>query len=308
MRDLLTPPGHRGPLISAGAVVLAVGVALEQIRISPGAGVQFIVVALIALVFLWLALQGTLDEADPPPWDSVLLVAGLLALYTALLRFADLVGDPFSGDGFPAGTFVWTGVVEAGAAVYAARRRGSGIALLVAAVAWGSVFLSFYDWVFDANSVTPYRWLLLVLALSYSVASLTMRDVRQRFAEQLVNAAGLAILTIAVSSSLFILDVGNLPTFWELVLLAAGLGLVAYAAADRAPGPAYLGVLNLAAFVAYAAASPNKTLLWWPVLLLIVGAAMMLIGLRPRVPLPPPPGTSTSPGDQPLAARSDGET
>ena len=32
--DLLRPPAHRGPLIAAGAVVLAVGVVLEELRLG----------------------------------------------------------------------------------------------------------------------------------------------------------------------------------------------------------------------------------------------------------------------------------
>ena len=32
--DLLRPPAHRGPLIAAGAVVLAVGVVLEELRLD----------------------------------------------------------------------------------------------------------------------------------------------------------------------------------------------------------------------------------------------------------------------------------
>ena len=38
------------------------------------------------------------------------------------------------------------------------------------------------------------------------------------------------------------------PGFWELVVLVAGCGLVAYGAIDRAWGAAWLGVANLGAF------------------------------------------------------------
>ena len=32
---------------------------------------------------------------------------------------------------------------------------------------------------------------------------------------------------------------------WELLIVAAGFGLIAYSSVDRQPGPAYIGVLNL---------------------------------------------------------------
>ncbi len=32
--DLLRPPAHRGPLIAAGAVVLALGIVLEELRLG----------------------------------------------------------------------------------------------------------------------------------------------------------------------------------------------------------------------------------------------------------------------------------
>ena len=44
-------------------------------------------------------------------------------------------------------------------------------------------------------------------------------------------------------------------------MLAAGCGLVAYGAVDRAPGAAYLGFANLLAFVVVVAISPDQTLL-----------------------------------------------
>ncbi len=76
----------------------------------------------------------------------------------------------------------------------------------------------------------------------------------------MVNAAGLAVLAIALTG---VVPSGAraswrrsaaapdqiLPDGWELVVFAVGCGLVAYGAVDRAPGPAYLGVANLVAFV-----------------------------------------------------------
>jgi hypothetical protein len=303
--ELLHPPAHRGPLIAAGAVVLTVGVALEQLRVSPGAGLQLVVPALLAATLLWLGVQAPLEGGRPPAYQSVLLVCGLGASWVALLRLADVLGADFAGQEVPAGAFVWTALAQCALAASVAARRGSAIAALVASVALGVAVLAAWKWLFDPESVTPYRWLLLLMAVAYGVASLPLRSASLRHAEQMVNAAGLAVLAIPVLQLVDggFLGVEGLPGFWELVLLVAGFGLVAYATADRAPGPAYLGATVLAVFVAFQAVGADRTLEWWPLLLLLVGLLVLAAGLRPRSPLPPEP-ESYHQGDLPLAART----
>jgi hypothetical protein len=144
------------------------------------------------------------------------------------------------------------------------------------------------------------------------VLSLILRGARPRLSEQLVNAAGVGILAIPVVegvSALFgVFGASSpiLPGFWEAVVLAAGFGLIAYAAADRTPGPAYLGVANLAAFAAVTTIGSGDTLQWWPFLLLALGGLMLLAGLRPTRPLPPEPRGYTK-DDLPLHSRVEGD-
>jgi hypothetical protein len=305
IRELARPPAHRGPLIATGAMLLVVGVALEQLRVSPGAGVQLLVVASLAVVLLGLAVGIRTDGGRPPSSVSVLVVGGLAALYVALLRLADVLGADFSGSDFPAGAFLWTGVVEALVAAVMSARRSSAVAALIAAIAGGVALLSGWQWLFEPDSITPYRWLLLLVALVCGLASLPLRGQSLRHAVQMVNAAGLAIVAISVlqfvAGNLFFAD--PLPGFWRLVVLAAGFGLIAYAAADGAPGPAYLGVLNLVAFVVFETTGADETLRWWPIVLLLAGVVVLAIGLRPRVPLPPEPDPYGK-DDLPLAART----
>jgi hypothetical protein len=132
----------------------------------------------------------------------------------------------------------------------------------------------------------------------------------------MVNAAGLAVLILGLTAIVPVIAAflfpfgapasGPLPNGWELVVLAAGCGLVAYGAVDRAPGPAYLGVANLAVFLVSAGRSDEDTLLYWPALLLALGLGTMFAGLRPREPLPPEPSPYAS-GDVPLASRTEDE-
>jgi hypothetical protein len=313
--ELLRPPPHRGPLIAAGAVVLATGIAVAELRLgnSVALAVHFLLLALPAGVILALGLQAPNEDGRPPAYQSVLLVTGLLLLYPALLRLADILGADLSGD-LPAGELTWVSLVQAGVALYAARRRRSAICLLIAAIAAGVALVAAWEWVFEPGTFTASRWLLLLVAVALTLASLVLRGGEPRQAELLVDGAGLAILAIGVQAGISYL-VGALslfgatpaellPGFWELILLGAGCGLVAYGAIERLPGPAWLGVANLAMFVVAAGPFGDETLYWWPGLLIALGAAAMVAGLRPRQPLPPEPRAYRA-GEQPLAARTD---
>jgi hypothetical protein len=313
VRELVRPPPHRGPLIASGAVLVTAGLALTEVRLAPSlaAGVELLILAAGAAAILGLGLQAPNEGGRPPAYQSVLLVCGLLLLYGALLRTADVLGADFGG-GPPAGTLVWTGVVMAAVSGWVAAFRRSAVCALIAAVAAGIAALAALDWIFDPGSFTAARWILLVFAVVLVLASLLLRADRPRHAELLVDGAALAILAIAVQALAGVavatfVPFGGPPEqplsgFWELVVLAAGCGLVAYGAVDRAPGPAWLGVANLAAFVLLAAPG-EATLRWWPVILLVLGIVSMAAGLRPRRPLPPEPRAYRA-GEQPLAARA----
>jgi hypothetical protein len=313
--DLLRPPAHRGPLIASGAVLVTAGVALEEIRLRDelATGVHLAILAVSAAALLALGLQARTEGGRPPAYQSVLLVSGLLLAEPALLTLADLLGADFSAD-LPTGAFMWTSLTLSGLALWPAAAKGSAVCALIGALALGIAGLAFVNWSMDASSVTTYRWLLLALAIAYGVVSLLLRGPAPRHSEQLVNAAGLAILALALTGLVggLIVPFGGggggslLPNGWELVVLAAGCGLVAYGAVDRAAGPAYVGLANLAAFIAAAGASDEATLLYWPLALLALGLGVMVVGLRPRRPLPPEPAAYPS-GTVPLASRTDEE-
>ena len=314
--ELLRPPPHRGPLIAAGAVLVTVALALEEIRLQDklATGVHLAILALGAAVIYSIGVQAR-PQGRPYAYQSVLLVCGLLLLAPALLTLADLLGADLSG-GYSAGAFLWTSLLLAGAALWPAAARNSAICALIAAFALGVAALSFVDWVFDLESVTTYRWLLAALALLYALTSMLLRGSAPRHSEQMVNAAGLAVLAIGITGLINGLigqlvpfgsaGRGLLPNGWEFVVFAAGCGLVAYGAVDRTPGPAYLGVANLAAFVGSATLYQHETLLYWPLLIGVLGVGVMATGLRPRSPLPPEPSAYHA-GSLPLASRTDDE-
>jgi hypothetical protein len=314
--ELLRPPPHRGPLIAAGAVVLATGLALLELRLGGdlAVGVHFLILAMAAGIVLALGLQAPNEDGRPPAYQSVLLVTGLLLLYPTLLRLSEVLGAEDFGSDFPAGELAWTSLVVAGVALVAGVRRRSAICLLLAAIFGAVSLLSAWEWVFETGTFTPARWLLLVCAVALVLASLVLRAGAPRQAELLVDGAGLAILVIGLQgiSVAFFFDAisGALPSggpplsgFWELIVFGAGCGLVAFGAIDRSPGPAWLGFANLVVFVLAAGADGDEELYFWPIALILVGAVAIAAGLRPRRPLPPEPDAYRA-GDAPLASRT----
>jgi hypothetical protein len=312
--DLLRPPPHRGPLIAAGAVVLATGLALLELRLEDklAVGVHFLILAVAAGVVLALGLQAPNEDGRPPAYQSVLLVTGLLLLFPALLRLAATLGAEDFGSDFPAGELTWTSLATAAVALFAAVRRRSAICLLLASMLGVVALLSGWEWVFENEAFTASRWLLLLSATGLVLGSLALRAGAPRQAELLVDAAGLAILFIALQGVWLTLFAAlavqaterpSLPDFWELIVFGAGCGLVAFGAIDRAPGPAWLGVANLVLFVVDAGLEPDEAIYFWPIALILLGGVAMAAGLRPRQPLPPEPDAYRA-GEQPVAART----
>jgi hypothetical protein len=313
--ELLRPPPHRGPLIAAGAVVLATGLALFELRLDDklALGVHFLVLGIPAGIVLGLGLQAPNEDGRPPAYQSVLLVTGLLLLFPALLRLSAALGaEDFSTD-FPAGELTWTALVTTGVALVAAVRRRSAICLFLAAVFGMLALLSGWEWAFENETFTASRWLLLLAATGLVLTSLALRAGAPRQAELLIDAAGVAILFIGLQGvwlTLFAavaLQAGaeqpTLPDFWELIVFGAGCGLLAYGAIDRVPGAAWLGLANLVVFVLDVGLEAGEAIYFWPIALILLGGIAMGAGLRPRRPLPPEPDAYRA-GEQPVAART----
>ena len=250
-------------------------------------------------------MQAHDEEGVPPAYQSVLLATGLPLVYAGLIALARALGADF--DPLCAGALLWTSALAGALAVWPALERNSAICLFFAGALGGVVLLCLWAFIFGWSTAAA-RWLLLGYCAALVTFSLSLRQPAPRHAELTINAAALAITFIGLSPEThpsFHLDLPNLPWFWQLVLLAAGLGQVAFGALDRSPGPAYLGTLNLILFIV-SAIGAGSTLVGWPLFLIAGGLVMVVIGLRPRSPLPPEPDPYRA-GEAPLAARADGE-
>jgi hypothetical protein len=312
--DRLRPHPHRGDVIAAGAVPLALAAFLIALRMSQwGVGARFAVVGLIAVVILTMGWLAPLERPDGPrAYHSMLLVAGLLPLAVALVLLSEVLGASSSpGDG----AIAWTFAAEAATAALAARRTNSGACTLIAALAGSVATEAFVSFAFNPQGLATFRAFLLVLTVALVAGAVRLRDRRRRHAVQLGSAGGLLTLVLAATfviralssvvgalsglpdGGLRITFQSGVPWGWKLYILVVGLALVAYAAADREPGPAYIGFANLLAFALLDGLKglAGHTLVGWPLLLLVVGGAGLAVGLRPMQPLPPEPPTRPLP-------------
>jgi hypothetical protein len=308
LRAALTPHPHRGDLIAAGAVPLTVGVVLVNTRLDAqwGTGIFLVLTALACGLVLGMGVLAPLEDERPRAYQQVLLLAGLVLLLIALMRLAQVLGvdDPLSSSGSASWIFGTLALVAA----WLVEARRSAVCMLVSALAALVTTLSLIDWVFDPEGPTTGRWVLLMLAVAFTLAALGQRAARPREAVYLIDAAGVAILLLGltfvgalITALTFLGAPGGAPGGgWKLILVAAGFGLVAYAAVDREPGPAYIGALILLLFVGLVGipGEDGASLWFWPLAMLLVGGAAIAAGLRPRRPLPPePPGASGVPAE-----------
>jgi hypothetical protein len=303
----LRPEPHRGDQVAAGAVVLTTAIYVLEARFANtwGAGIRFVIDALALFAVAALAVQSPVEGERPRAYQSVLYIATFFLAAVTLNNVADILG----ADNPPqaSGTVVWIALLLVALCAWFAARRNSAVMTLLGAVSFGFAVEAFIDWVFDPHGLTTFRWILLLLVLAFTLASLSARGDRPRHAVQLVNAAGLSAVALGVSFAPEALITFNgaqlrgVGAGWELFLLACGFGLCAYAAVDRERGPAYLGVVVLVLFVLIAGPSgrDGASLIGWPLVLILLAGAMLAIGLRPSHPLPPSPDAGGPPPPPP---------
>ncbi len=304
LRGVLAPKPFRGDLIAAGGAALSLGLVLLDVRVQDDwpAGVRFVVVALGAVLLLAMAWLAPVEGSAPRMYVSALVVAGFPLLALALVELARLLGA--SGDA--PGTLTWVGLTIASTYALFAVGRGSAIGTLLAAASGVITLLAAWTWIFDTQGPTPLEWLCLVTIVVLALGAVVLRDRHKAHAVALADVAGLTALLLAAlvgsdsalnlitdsSGSVANVSVAAAGWGWKLVLVAVGFGLVAYGAVDRERGPVWLGVAVLGAFVALAGAG---TLLWWPLILLAVGAVAIAAGLRPTTAAPPAPERPEAP-------------
>jgi hypothetical protein len=311
----LRPKPFRGDVVAAGVVVLTTLVWVVTVRFADAWGVgAHLAYATVAWAFVTaMALLSPLEGDEPRAYQSVLYVASVALFIDVIAQFSSVLGSDSAGS---SGTLTWVLAAVATFALAFAWGRNSAVCTLLGTLAGGLAALAAVEWIWSPNGLATDRWVLLGLIVVFGFTAVGQRDRRLRHGVALIDAAGLAVLAIAgsfVAENIvqgLVAEGDAAPVIavawgWELLILAAGFGLIAYSSVDRQPGPAYLGVLNLIAFTAITSldvSANGATLLGWP--LVLVGAAVFLlvIGLRPTTPAPPPPDID-APEPPPLPLR-----
>jgi hypothetical protein len=300
--DLLRPKPFRGDVVAAGVVVLATLVWTVEVRFADawGAGAHLGYAAVAWAFVAAMAALAPMERDEPRAYQSVLYVASVALLGAVLINLADVLGadETVSADGTAFWVFSLLGLHAFAFAV----RRNSAVCTLLGAVAGGIAVVSFVAWAFGASEAATFRWVLLGLFVVYGLAAIAQRDRRLRHGVALIDAAGFAMLAIAATFLQDLVVFGSIGDEgarvagagwgWELLIVAAAFGLIAYSSVDRQPGPAYLGVANLIAFTLITSgdvSAAGATLLGWPLALALAAAVLLAIGLRPTTPAPPPP-------------------
>jgi hypothetical protein len=308
VRALLTPKPFRGDVIAAGVVVLVTLVWTLVARFDHvwGAGVHLAYCALACAFVGTMAAQAPMEGEQPRAYQSVLYIATVASWAAAVAELARVLGADELASSSRQVTIQAAAVAVVALAF--ATRRNSAVCTLIGAVAGGVAVLAGVDWAFDPSGLAAFRWVLLGEMVVFGLAAVGQRDRRLRHGVALIDAAGLAVLAIALSFAVAGLfgedgDVPGVAWGWELLIVAAGFGLIAYSSVDRQPGPAYLGVLNLVLFTSLTSTGVARaTFLGWPLALALAATLLLAVGLRPTTPAPPPPDID-APEPPPLPLR-----
>jgi hypothetical protein len=307
----LRPKPFRGDVVAAGVVVLTTLVWVVTVRFAEvwGAGAHLAYAAVAWGVVTAMAVLAPMEGDEPRAYQSVLYVAAVALFIDVVAQLSRVLGADDIASSSGTATLVLA-VVAAFALAFATRRNSAACTLLGTLAAGGAV-LAAVHWIWSPDGFATDRWVLLALMVVFGFAAVGQRDRHMRHGVALIDAAGLAVLAIAGSFALRDLFgesedmIGGVAWGWELLILAAGFGLIAYSSVDRQPGPAYLGVLNLIAFAlltSLEADDHGATLLGWPLVLGGAAAFLLAIGLRPTTPAPPPPDID-APEPPPLPLR-----
>ena len=316
-------PDRRDWLRLAGGLVFAAGAIALALRKESDWGdwALFFVFAIPCAALYALAFAGRRDLPRLQGWQSAYFVFASLLLPLALLEFVDAVG----GDAGAELNLTWVFGIAAAVAALTSLRGHAWWQMLLAGVYAIVAWLALWDKILDNPSASTIRWLLIVFAVGLIAAAVVAARAGRPQAADLVTTAGIAAVVAGAISFAGLAgaaaNVGGLlggggaapSEGWNVYLLAVSLLLIAFGVRAATRGPAYVGALGLVAFIVLvgqnvgAVGDDRTSVVGWPLLLLLIGAAIMVasfaLPLRPGgVTTEPPRGGAVSATGTPPAS------
>lgn len=285
-----------------GGVLVGVGLLLVWARrgglgAADGWGELPLTLVLAVAVVVLLGLSMRERERPPAAWRAGLYLFGTLLVPLALLQLLAWVdAEPDVGL-----NLIWIFALAAAVATAGWARLNFRYSLFVAGVFAAVSWYTLFDQVLDGMSREQARWVLLVAAGILLFLALRLGGERLRGeGGELLSAAG-AVFVVATGvlglgeSLLTALFVGGQlgdgaesSLLWDALLLAGSIALVAAGVRGDPRGPAVIGSLGILLFVLVVgaelgapAAERDGSLLWWPLLVLAAGVALLAYSLEP---------------------------
>jgi hypothetical protein len=291
-----------------GGVMFATGVLVLLIRKS-GPWSNWVV--FFALLIPALALiGGAFLERGPAVregWKAAFLVFGTLLLLVALFQLVQAAHGHLRG-----WNLVWTFAVTGAVALFTSFALHTPFQTLLGAIFGIVAWLAFWGKVLSHPSPSTFQWLLVVLAVVYFVVAIVLARAGRAQYLDLITAASLAAVlaaafTFAGLAPRFggVSAVSAIPSGvpkpsqgWNIFLLVVSLASIGFGSRGPTRGPSYIGALGLTAFIGLVGVdavhriSGGKAagVAGWPLILLILGAAIAAAGFLLR------PGTAGGPG------------
>jgi hypothetical protein len=322
-----------GLLFASGGIVLDIR---KSATWGPGGRMLAVLIPAVVLYGLALDVLGERKSSgvalgDAEPWQSVLMVFAVILNVIWLTLFFHWVHA--HGALVTFAVFLLTGLSAAYAAWRANVRFAGFLGALSLLVAW----LALWDKILNHPSGATNRWLLIIVGVIFVAGSVWLARRGRRESSEVITVAGIAGV-LGASLGVFVTfaelglsqfssagsvtpSLGGLNArqhlIWDLLLLLIVLALISYGARSRVRGPGYVGAIGLLIFlisvgdqlsVRLSGGSPSGSVVGWPLVLLLVGAAALALGFfatRPvgaagQSPLneasqPPPPSAGPPP-------------
>jgi len=334
---LFAPDDGRDALRTLAGLLLGLGFFMAWARKSGaiiggwGDWGLFITLLIITVFLYGVGIVGRLSTSMVRAWQGVYLVFGIILVPFLLFQFLDAINATSTADL----NVFWVLLVTAAAAAFAALAADVRYGMLLTTIALIGAFSALFDKILSNGLIAHYgiyRGLLVLYGLVFLVLAIavyrldpfarlrpggpTPEPERWLRAQDVITGAALsAVLAgsitftafFAQTNSLFAPPVASSSLLWDLELLVASLLAVIWGARFAVRGPTYVGAIGLFVFLVdvgseVGIASPESTIVGWPLILAIVGAVLFIVSLMPDVTTPDAEATlrgTAGPGPEP---------